>query len=316
VNETKQENPMTKTARYTLKDFNEQFPDDDSCLDFLFEARYPEKSRCPGCLKITKFHRIAGRKAFSCQFCGAHVFPTAGTIFHKSPTPLKSWFYAIFLMSSTRCGISAKQLQRELGVTYKTAWRMFTQIRMLMNEQQAKMSGTVEVDETYFGGKGHKQGRSTEQKTPVMGIVERGGELMSKVVPDVKARTLMPILWNQVPPDIGTRVYTDELGSYNYVAKLGYTHEKVEHAAKEYARGIVHVNTIEGLWSTIKRGIDGAHHAVSPKYLGNYLDEYGFRYNHRKSETPMFQLLLNRVLALIPSVVGQPVSAGFQMRLL
>lgn len=149
----------TKTARYTIKEFNTQFPDDSTCLEFIFQARYPVGSICPKCLKVTKFHRIAGRTAYSCQFCGAHVFPTAGTIFHKSPTPLRSWFYAMFLMSSTRCGISAKQLERELGVTYKTAWRMFKQIRSLMDEKSKPMNGHIEVDETYIGGK--RSGEST-----------------------------------------------------------------------------------------------------------------------------------------------------------
>jgi len=303
-----------KTAKYTLKQFNEQFPNDAACLDFLKVARWPDGIPCPKCQKVTNHYRIKARKVYGCQSCGTQVSPAADTIFDHSSTPLKSWFHAFFLMSSTRTGISAKQLQRELGVTYKTAWRIFREIRAIMNEQQAKMSGTVEVDETYFGGKGHKQGRSTEEKTPVMGIVERDGELMTKVVPDVKARTLLPILWNQVPPDIDTNVYTDELGSYNKVAKLGYTHEKVEHAAKEYARGLVHVNTIEGLWSTIKRGIDGAHHAVSPKYLPNYLDEYGYRYNHRRDVLPIFLSLLNRVVSL--SLAVRPVLRDFQMRLL
>lgn len=176
-------------------------------------------------------------------------------------------------------------------------------IRKLMNEKQDKMSGTLEVDETYVGGKSTRKGRSLEQKTPVMGIVEReNGQVMSKVVPNVKARTLLPILWKQAPPDINTRVFTDELGSYNLVQKLGYTHERIQHNAKQYVRGIVHTNTIEGFWSLVKRGIDGTRHAVSPKYLQDYLNEYGFRYNHRKSEIPMFQLLLNRVFALAPEV--------------
>ena len=250
-----------KTAKYTLKDFNIQFPNDDVCLDFLKLARWPDGIICPKCQKITPHYRIKARKVYNCEFCNNQVSPAAYTIFDHSSTSLKSWFHAFFLMSSTRTGISAKQLQRELGVTYKTAWRMFREIRSIMNEHQAKMSGTVEVDETYFGGKSNKKGRSTEQKTPVKGIVARDGELTTRVVSDVKAKTLLPILWHQVPPDINTTVCTDELGSYNNVAKLGYTHEHVTHAAKEYARGIVHVNTIEGIWSTIKRGIDGSHHA-------------------------------------------------------
>jgi len=294
----------TKTAKYTLKEFNEKYPNDDACLDRLFQGRYQNGVYCPVCVKVTKHYKRTGLKVYACEFCGHAVSPTSGTIFDHSSTPLRSWFYAMYLMSTTRCGISAKQLQRELGVTYKTAWRIFTQIRSLMNEQQDKMSGTVEVDETYIGGKSNNVGRSLKDKTAVVGIVERdNGQVMTKIVPNVKARTLLPILWKQVPPDINTKVFTDELGSYNLVAKLGYTHEHVVHAAKQYARGIVHTNTIEGFWSLVKRGIDGTRHAVSPKYLQDYLDEYGFRYNHRNSGTPMFQLLLNRVLALAPKVV-------------
>ena len=305
-----------KTAKYTLKDFNEKYPTDDACLERIFKGRYPDGVFCPKCQKITKFYHRAGAKDYTCEFCGYQVSPMAGTIFHKSPTPLRYWFHAMFLMSSTRCGISAKQLQREIGVTYKTAWRMFTMIRKLMNEKQDKMNGTLEVDETYIGGKSNRKGRSLEQKTPVMGIVQReNGQVMSKVVPNVKARTLLPILWKQAPPDINTKVFTDELGSYNLVRKLGYTHETIEHNAKVYARGIVHTNTIEGFWSLIKRGIDGTRHAVSPKYLQDYLNEYGFRYNHRKSETPMFQLLLNRVFALAPEV-AKPYQVDSQIPLL
>jgi hypothetical protein len=140
---------MTTSPRYTIKQFNAQFPDDDSCLEFILHARYPDGVYCVVCHKITRHYRRTGRKAYACEFCGNHVFPTAGTIFHKSPTPLRSWFYAMFLMASTRCGISAKQLERELGVTYKTAWRMFKQIRSLMNPQAKPMNGHIECCSLY-----------------------------------------------------------------------------------------------------------------------------------------------------------------------
>ena len=174
---------------YTIKDFDKQFPNNDTCLEFLFNARYPEGAFCPKCQKITPHYRIADRKVFSCQFCGSHISPTANTIFHKSDTPLLSWFHAMFLMSSTKTGISAKQLQRELGVTYKTAWRMFKEIRKLMTDNVNPLSGQVEVDETYVGGK-HKgtRGRGASGKTIVMGMVERDGNAITKVVPDVKAQ--------------------------------------------------------------------------------------------------------------------------------
>lgn len=282
---------------YTIKDFEKQFPTNDACLDFLFKSRYPKGVFCEKCGKITKHYKRANMKFYSCEFCGMGVAPASGTIFHKSNTPLKSWFHAIFLMSSTKTGISAKQLQRELGITYKTAWRMFKQIRKLMDEGINPLSGQVEVDETYIGGKhAGKRGRGASGKTAVMGLTERDGKAITKVVPDVKARTLLPMIWKRVVRD--STIFTDELPSYNHVGKLGYAHEIVQHAAKQYVNGVAHVNTIESLWSTIKRGIDGVNHSVSPRYLQSYLDSYIYRYNHRKDETPMFLSLLERVSTL------------------
>jgi transposase len=255
---------------YTIKDFEKQFPTDDACLDFLKNARWPKGVYCEKCQKITPHYRITGRKVYSCEFCGTQVSPTAGTIFHKSDTPLRSWFHAIFLMASTKTGISAKQLERELGVTYKTAWRMFKEIRKLMAENVNPLTGQVEVDETYVGGKRQgRRGRGAAGKTVVMGMAEREGNAIAKVVPDVKAHTLLPMIMRHVSPPSTSTIFTDELPSYNTVSTLGYAHEVVQHAAKQYVFGIAHVNTIESLWSTIKRGIDGVNHSVSPLYLLN-----------------------------------------------
>lgn len=281
---------------YTIKDFEKQFPDDDTCLEFLKNARWPRGVYCDKCQKVTTHYRIVDRKAYCCEFCGHTISPAAGTIFHKSNTPLLSWFHAIFLMSSTKTGISAKQLQRELGVTYKTAWRIFKQVRKLMDENVNPLTGQVEVDESYFGGKrAGKRGRGASGKSVVMGMVERDGNAIAKVIPDVKAKTLLPMIEQRVAKEGKTMIFTDELPSYNRVERLGYAHEIVQHSAKQYVRGTAHVNTIESLWSTIKRGIDGVHHSVSPLHLQSYLDSYVFRYNHRKDEQPMFLSLLGRV---------------------
>ncbi len=283
---------------YTIKKFNEQFPTDDACLDFLFQSRYPNGVFCKKCGKVTKHYKRGGMKFYSCEFCGMGVAPTSGTIFHKSDTPLRSWFHAIFLMASTKTGISAKQLQRELGVTYKTAWRMFKQIRKLMDENINPLTGKVEVDEAYIGGKHEgKRGRGAEGKTTVIGITERQGNAIAKVVPDVKTKTLLPMIWKNVDKD--STVFTDEMPSCRLIGKLGYGHEVVQHAAKQYVNGNAHVNTVESLWSTIKRGIDGVNHSVSPLYLQSYLDSYVFRYNHRKDETPLFVSLLERVCSIL-----------------
>jgi transposase-like protein/ribosomal protein L24E len=285
---------------YTIKDFNKQFPTDDACLDYLFKARFPKGAYCDKCQKVTPHYRIPKRKVYSCQFCGSHVSPTAGTIFHKSDTSLRSWFHAIFLMASTKTGISAKQLERELGVTYKTAWRIFRQVRRLMAEDVNPLCGHVEVDETYIGGKRQgKRGRGAAGKSVVMGMVERNGNAIAQVVPNVKTNTLLPMIEKRVARENKTIVFTDELPSYNNVERLGYAHEIVQHAAKQYVSGIAHVNTCEALWSTIKRGIDGVNHSVSPLYLQSYLDSYVYRYNHRKDDCPMFLNLLGKVATLI-----------------
>ncbi len=286
--------------KYTIKDFNQQFPNEDTCLEWLRQHRFPKMIDCPVCKQPRLFHRVAKRKVYECDRCGYQISPTAGTILHKSPTPLHSWFYAAFLMASTKTGISAKQLQRELGVTYKTAWRMFKEIRKLMTENVNPLTGEVEVDETYIGGKrAGTRGRGAAGKTPVVGLTERNGNAIAKVVPDVKTRTVLPMIWKNVSEN--STVFTDELPSYNHVAKLGYAHEVVQHAAKQYVRGNAHVNTVESLWSTIKRGIDGVNHSVSPLYLQSYLDSYVYRYNHRRDETPMFESLLERLSLVVCS---------------
>ena len=137
--------------KYTIRDFNQEFPDDDACLQSIVDMLYPEGIDCRTCGQVRPHAKLSNRKAYSCEYCGTHVYPLAGTIFEKSSTPLRSWFYAMYLVAQTRCGISAKQLERELGVTYKTAWRMFKQIRTLMAEDGGMLRGTVEVDETFVG---------------------------------------------------------------------------------------------------------------------------------------------------------------------
>lgn len=283
-----------KMVKYTVQDFFKDFPDDDTCLEWLKNHLYPNGIYCQNCEKITSHYRVKSRKSYSCEFCGNHVHPMAGTIFEKSTTKLQLWFYAVYLISSTRCGISAKQLERELGVTYKTAWRIYKQIRSMLEEDVDPFSKEVEVDETYVGGRRKgKRGRGAEGKTAVVGVVERGGKVVAKTVPNVKSKTLIPIIKEKVLPK--TTVYTDELRSYDPVSLYGYAHRRIHHAEKIYVMGDVHTNTIEGFWSLLKRSISGVYHAVSQKYLQTYLNEYCFRYNRREDITPMFWSFLRQI---------------------
>jgi len=291
--------------KYTIAQFNKDFPTDDACLEWLRNHLYPKLIDCPICGRPTKHHRIKTRKVYGCDNCGHQISPTAGTIFHKSPTPLKLWFHAIFLISSTRCGISAKQIERETGVTYKTAWRMAKQIRQFLLTQTDKPLGGgngVELDETYVGAKlsnMHKakrdriNGRGTAGKFPIFGAVERKGEVLALAVSNTDGETLTPHIQKHIIPT--STIYTDDMGAYKALADKGYKHLKINHIDKVYVNGNIHTNTIEGFWSLVKRGISGVYHAVSKKYLQEYVNEYTFRYNHRKDEKPMFLTVLGKV---------------------
>jgi transposase len=291
--------------RYTFQQFDRDFPTDDACLENIKEQRYPGGiADCHKCEKPRKHYRVRGRTAYACETCGNHIYPLAGTIFEKSSTALRIWFHAMYLMGSTRCGISAKQIQRETGVTYKTAWRMFHQIRKLMREEiQLGGEGTpgVEMDEMYPGGRRKNDaGRlllgDLRKKTMVTGIVERKGRIVARVSQELTMAATGALVKEYVLPQ--TTIFTDESSSYialSKVGNLGYQHRRINHSQKVYVAGEVHTNTIEGFWSLVKRGIGGVYHSVSAKYLQSYLDEYSFRYNRRDSGNLVFPAILQRV---------------------
>jgi transposase-like protein len=300
-------NPIRSGASestYSRMEFERQFPDDATCLEFLVEKLYPDGIYCPKCQKVTKHHRETMRPSYKCQFCGHHEHPMSGTIFQDSATSLKLWFTAIFLMSATRCGISAKQLERELGVTYKCAWRIFKQVRTLLDEGDGpKLSGEIEMDESAFGGleknkhanKRQHLGTGGVGKTAVFGMVERQGRVVAKVVPNTQTATLLPHIVERTMPN--STVFTDEYAVYNPLERLGYQHKRVHHATKVYVSGDAHVNTIEGFWSLTKNGIRGVYHNVGKDYLQSYLNEYAFRFNRRPSvgRHNMFEAFTSRI---------------------
>lgn len=267
---------------YSLKDLRREFNTDSKCLQAMFDYRYGKAFACPKCQKTGKFYLIESRKRFDCS-CGFTVSPLAGTIFHKSDTPLTLWFHAMFLFASSRNGVAAKELERQLGVTYKTAWRMAKQIRKLFAQMNTPLSGIVELDETYMGGKQKgKRGRGAEKKTPVFGMVERQGGARAEVVENVKIKTIQPIINNSVAK--GSQVMTDEFNIYNKVKDNGYDHHTVQHGLGQYVDGLIHSNSIEGFWSQMKRSISGTHHSVSPKHLQSYVNEFVYRYNYRDEQ--------------------------------
>lgn len=329
---TDRDNPQraeSSDSQYSLMEFMREFPDDATCLEWLWTQRFAADgthTHCERCEATTEHKRYPTkqrRQAWTCTQCGLHVHPTAGTIFHKSSTSLHLWFYAMYLMTSTRCGISAKQLERELGVTYKTAWRMFHLIRReLMDESEmAPLEGEVEMDETMIGGrlraaesrkiaklptqgerKSAHQKAAAAKKTMVFGAVERGGRVVAQVVPSRKRNTLMEHVDLRVLP--ASTVFTDELKSYDSLEARGYQHHRIHHASGVYVRGNVHTNTIEGFWSLVKNGLRGVYHSVSEQHLQTYLNEYAWRYNRRDDDQPMFLQLLE--LAALPRECESP----------
>lgn len=290
----KQRQTISPEQRYTRRQFNAEFPNDEACFRHIAESRFPGGRRiCAPCGKERKHHRVSGRKALACDVCGHHVYPMAGTIFEKSTTGLRLWFEAMYLMGSTRCGISAKQLQRETGVTYKTAWRMFRQIRSLLNEEPKLAGSSVEMDETYYGGARHGQGigpAAGGNKKTIVGAAQRGGNVVARHTRDRSGATLLGVAKEYIMPD--STVFTDEFTGYDGLQRMpgmGYRHHRIKHSARVYVRGNVHTNTIEGFWSLVKRGISGVYHAVGDSYLQSYLNEYSFRYNRREAGEPIFR---------------------------
>jgi transposase-like protein len=289
----------TKTQP-TLYEILSRFSDEEKCIAHYERIRWPQGVECPRCngKKISQFYANGKtgkeRHLYTCIDCRYQFTVTVGTIFHDSHIPLGKWFVAIFMICSAKKGISAKQLQRELGFgSYKTAWYVAHRIRVAMQEDGGfleKFSGIVEADETYIGGKGKGlRGRSTATKTPVLGIRERtSGKVLMQAVEDVSKESIADFIRENVKP--GAELHTDEFSSYLWLDSSEFAHHSVNHT-KTYVRGNVHCNGVENVWSLLKRGVMGTFHKVSAKYLPLYLNEFSFRYNNRHEFDMMDKVL-------------------------
>jgi len=302
----------SSTSDYSVTEFLRDFPDDAACLEHLWRTRYApdgEHAECPKCQEVKPFKRYATkqqRQSWTCTACGHHLHPTAGTIFHRSSTSLRLWFHAMYLMTSTRCGISAKQLERELGVHYKTAWRMFNRIRnelMAEKEPTKQLNGQVEVDETSWGGKPRKKlkgmkeaARFREAKTTVLGMAERGGRVRLRVIASRRGEPLSGAVRANVNPE--AILFTDDWMAYKPLRPDYAGHRVINHSLGVYVEGDLHTNTIEGFFGNLKTGMRGTYKKVSKKWLQSYLDEYAWRHNQRfRGQRSMFHLLVEEAAA-------------------
>lgn len=286
--------------KYTLKDLRVDFPDEDACLEWLLNMRYPEGVPCKKCQKVTKHSRVKGRRCYACTKCNTQVYPTAGTIYHNSHIPLLDWFYAVYLMSTNKAGVPAAQIERELGCTYQTAWRMMHQIRKMMTAPQGLFSGEVEIDESFVKPNVFKRssarkryGFDARRKGEVLfGIVERGGAVKIWHVKTAGARVIQPLIRQHVK--YGTMIHTDGYLAYRKLPKMGYRHRWTDHGSHEYWREDSYTQNIENVWSTMKPRWKGTFKHVSPQHLQAYADEFAWRYSYRNA-TSMFWLLMCRV---------------------
>jgi transposase-like protein len=288
----------------TLPEVAELFSTDDKCRELLERLRWPNGPECPRCKSHEVVRLVTATKLLYCNDCEYQFTVTAGTVFHDSHLALTKWFMVTLLLCEARKGISANQIKRTVGMSYKTAWYLCHRIRAAMKEaSRPMMDGTVEMDETYVGGRrrgqGHKvKGRGTT-KAIVIGIRQRGGDLRFFHAKDVNTGTLANYIKDNISTDVEV-IVTDEFQNYKRAIKEGSPeaqHERVKHSAFEYVRGDIHTNTIESAFSLLKRGIIGTWHRVSAKHLAAYLEEMTFRFNRRKNANLFLDTLRHMITA-------------------
>ncbi|MFN0152803.1 MAG: IS1595 family transposase [Gaiella sp.] len=284
-----------------LPELIERFGSEDKCHAYLEELRWPDGVECPRC-ESTSISRIVKRRQYDCDGCRYQFSVRVGTIFQDSKLPLWKWFLAVYMMGESKKSVSANQLKRMLNVSYKTAWYLCHRIRHAMQDEGASyLTGIVEADETYVGGKlgGFNDRKESarhrrDNKTVVLGAIQRGGEVRLRVAPDASSASIKGFLADVVAPDADA-IYTDSHRSYRGIADGDTRHEYVDHSADEWVRGDVHTNTVESVWSLFDRSVIGAYHKLSKKHLPRYLDECAFRFNNRGNA----YLFRDTLLALI-----------------
>ena len=284
-----------------LVDINTLFSTEDKCRELLVRLRFPEGPRCLRC-KMPVVELETEKQLFYCKDCDYQFSVTSGTVFNDSHLPLVKWFLTTHLLCEAKKGMSALQIKRTVGMSYKTAWYLCHRIRHAMIEtQKAMLGGTVEMDETYIGGveRGGKKGRGTDKEI-VIGIRKRNGELRLFHAPDAKSGTLAKYIRENISEDVEVIITDDWVGYPKAMMKAGFTgctHQTINHSGRVYVMGNIHTNTVESAFSLLKRGIMGTWHQISAKHLASYLEEMTFRFNRRNRPDLFLDTLRHMVTA-------------------
>ncbi len=263
-----------------LAQFQEAFPDEKACRAYFEQVRFASGDYCPHC-KHDKINRFSDGKRYRCAKCKRDFTIKTDTIFGESKLPLKTWFTAIFLLTSRKKGVSSIELASMCGVSQKTAWFMDHRIREALKQGGGKLFGVVQVDETYTGGK-HVRKDGFRKKQAVMGMIEPKGRVKTFAIPHRGTEVLLPLIKEHIDPK--AHIMSDEARVYKKLPRTGYRHGSVKHGKKHWAYGDINTNSIESFWALFKRGYHGTYHSMSKKHIQRYLDEFAFRFNSRSED--------------------------------